>query len=43
MVFSPVIPVESKMIFLAATLPVYGILLGAIIGHIFGKRAEKSG
>ncbi len=39
-VFSPFIPVNSNLFFIIATMPVYGLLLGAAVGHFFGWREK---
>jgi hypothetical protein len=43
-IFSLFIPVSLRIIFAIVVMPVYGVLLGTVIGHFFGKRdKEKDG
>jgi hypothetical protein len=37
-IFSPFIPINSIIIFSIAGMPIYGMLLGAVIGHYFEKQ-----
>jgi hypothetical protein len=41
MIFSSFIPANSIISISIAVMPIYGTLLGALIGHFFGKRDKE--
>ncbi|MDP3563374.1 MAG: hypothetical protein Q8R70_02675 [Methanoregula sp.] len=40
MIFSPFIPADVRISLSIACMPIYGLLLGAAMGHLFGMREK---
>lgn len=41
-IFSSILPPNSRIIFSVVIMPLYGVLLGAIIGHFFRQQKNKN-